>query len=130
MSADDITFGVEIETTLPAGALAVGPHGRGCDIPQLPGWKADRDPSIRAGAGHEACEFVSPVFKGSEGLKQLLRDLATIRALGARVGWRPRRARDVAVGAGGLLRLGAGEPADLRRADPVLGRADALRRAG
>jgi hypothetical protein len=85
MNVEDITFGVEIETTIPRGALAVGPHGRGSDIPQLPGWKADRDPSIRAGGTHEACEFVSPVFKGSEGLKQLLADLATIRALGARV---------------------------------------------
>ena len=85
MNVDDITFGIEIETTIPRGALAVGPHGRGADIPQLPGWKADRDPSIRAGAGHEACEFVSPVFKGSDGLKQLLRDLATIKALGARI---------------------------------------------
>ncbi|MCI0703581.1 MAG: amidoligase family protein [Planctomycetia bacterium] len=85
MNAEDLTFGVEIETTIPRGTLAVGPHGRGCDIPQLSGWKADRDPSIRAGAGTEACEFVSPVFKGSEGLKQLLCDLATIKSLGAKV---------------------------------------------
>ena len=85
MNVDDITFGVEIETTIPRGALAVGPHGRGADIPQLPGWKADRDPPIHARGEHEACEFVSPVFKDSEGLKQLLRDLATIKALGAKV---------------------------------------------
>jgi hypothetical protein len=85
MNVEDITFGVEIETTIPRGALAVGPHGRGCDIPQLSGWKADRDPSISARGEHEACEFVSPVFKGSAGLRQLLADLATIRALGARV---------------------------------------------
>ncbi len=85
MNVEDITFGVEIETTIPRGTLAVGPHGHGCDIPQLAGWKADRDPSIRARNGQEACEFVSPVLKGSEGLKQLLADLAVIRGLGAKV---------------------------------------------
>ncbi len=85
MNVEDITFGVEIETTLPRGTLAVGPHGHGCDIPALTGWKADRDPSIRARNGQEACEFVSPVLKGSEGLKQLLADLAVIRGLGAKV---------------------------------------------
>jgi hypothetical protein len=85
MNVQDITFGVEIETTIPRGTLAIGPHGRGADIPQLTGWKADRDPSINARGDQEACEFVSPVFKGSEGLQQLLRDLAIIRGLGARV---------------------------------------------
>lgn len=88
MNVQDITFGVEIETTIPYGALSVpvGMHGHGTAIPELAGWKADRDPSIRVGVrGHEACEFVSPVFKGSGGLKQLLADLRTIKALGARV---------------------------------------------
>ena len=64
MNVEEITFGVEIETTIPVGTLAVGPHGRGADILQLPGWKADRDPSIRAGVGHEACEFDSPSSRG------------------------------------------------------------------
>lgn len=88
MNVQEMTFGVEIETTIPVGALTVrvGPHGAGTDIPELPGWKADRDPSIRVGVGgHEPCEFVSPVFKGVEGLEQCLRDLAKIKALGARV---------------------------------------------
>jgi hypothetical protein len=85
MNAEEITFGVEIETTVPRGTLAVGPHGNGYAIPQLTGWKADHDPSIRARRGHEACEFVSPVFQGSDGLKQLLTDLATIRGMGAKV---------------------------------------------
>src|SRR5262249_48220225 len=87
MNVQDITFGVELETIIPRGALsvAVGPHGAGTAIPELPGWKADCDPSIRYGQGHEPCEFVSPVFKGVEGLEQLLRDLATIKALGAQV---------------------------------------------
>lgn len=88
MNVQEITFGVEIETTIPRGSLSVpvGCHGQGTAIPELAGWKADRDPSIRVGAhGHEACEFVSPVFQGTEGLQQLLRDLATIKALGAKV---------------------------------------------
>lgn len=88
MNVQEITFGVEIETTIPRGALSVrvGPHGCGTDIPELAGWKADRDPSIRVRArGHEACEFVSPVYRGTDGLKQLLQDLGKIKALGARV---------------------------------------------
>ena len=85
MNVEDMTFGIEIETTVPAGTLRVGYHGHGCSIPGLDGWKADRDPSIRATGNHEACEFVSPVFKGSEGLKQCLADVAKIRAMGAKV---------------------------------------------
>lgn len=83
---EHLTFGVEIETTIPAGRLLIGPHGSGYEIPTLPGWKADRDPSIRTTVrGHEACEFVSPVFKGIEGLRKLLADVAAIRAMGAKV---------------------------------------------
>jgi hypothetical protein len=88
MNVDQITFGVEIETTIPRGALsvAVGPHGHGTPIPELAGWKADADPSIRTSRrSHQACEFVSPVFQGSAGLKQCLADLAKIRTLGAKV---------------------------------------------
>jgi Putative amidoligase enzyme len=83
---EHLTFGVEIETTIPAGLFRIGPHGSGYEIPSLPGWKADRDPSIRTTVrGHEACEFVSPVFKGAEGLRKLLADVAAIRAMGAKV---------------------------------------------
>lgn len=88
MNVQDITFGVEIETTIPHGALSVrvGCHGNGTDIPELAGWKADRDPSIRVGVpGHEPCEFVSPVYKGTAGLQQLMLDLAKIKATGAKV---------------------------------------------
>jgi ribosomal protein L21E len=88
MDVQEITFGVEIETTIPHGALSVGvgPHGCGTPIPELPGWVADRDPSICVRArGHEPCEFVSPVFRGTAGLKQLLADLAVIRSKGAKV---------------------------------------------
>ncbi len=83
-----MTFGVEIETTIPAGSLSVpvGYHGRGNPIPELSGWLADADPSILVTTrGHIQCEFVSPVFKGTEGLKQLIRDLAFIKSIGAKI---------------------------------------------
>lgn len=86
MDVNEITFGVEIETTIPRDTLRVGPHGCGADIPQLPGWKADGDPSIRVTVeGHTSCEFVSPVYKGQDGLKQLLADLEVIKSFGAQV---------------------------------------------
>lgn len=86
MNANDITFGIEIETTIPADSdIRVGPHGAGIDIPQLPGWKADADPSIRRSAGRRGCEFVSPVFKGADGLRQLIADIRAIKAMGATV---------------------------------------------
>src|SRR5262245_6615535 len=77
---ESMTFGVEIETTIPYGRIRVGMHGRGIPIPELRNeWKADRDPSIRTTSGREACEFVSGIFKGSAGLKQCLADLETIK---------------------------------------------------
>lgn len=85
MNVSEITFGIELEATIPAGLFAVGPHGQGLPIPQLPGWKADRDPSIRARNGRVACEFVSPVFKGAEGLRKLIADVNAIKAMGATV---------------------------------------------
>jgi hypothetical protein len=40
MNANQMTFGIEIETTIAVNTLVVGPHGRGYAIPQIPGWKA------------------------------------------------------------------------------------------
>src|SRR5262249_49937234 len=65
--------------------IYVGGHGCGMAIQGLPGWKADRDPSIRATGGRKQCEFVSPIYRGSEGVAQLIRDLAIIRSMGAQV---------------------------------------------
>jgi hypothetical protein len=80
MQASELTFGIEIETTLPVGATPVGPHGSGVQVPWLPaGWLADADPSIHYSRGRMACEFVSPVLKGGEGLAQLMQALALIR---------------------------------------------------
>jgi len=88
MNVETMTFGIEIETTIPSGALgiAVGPHGCGNSIPGLTGWKADHDPSIRvADVAHQACEFVSPVFTGTAGLVKLLADVEWIKGIGAKV---------------------------------------------
>jgi hypothetical protein len=86
MNVSEISFGIEIETTLPAGLIVVGSHGAGRAIPQLPGWMADRDPSITVTTpGHVACEFVSPIYRGADGLRKMVADIRSIKAMGADV---------------------------------------------
>jgi hypothetical protein len=69
---NDLTFGVELEVTLPVGTCQVGYYHGGVQVPQLPpGWKAERDSSIHANAGYMAAEIVSPVLKGADGLRQV-----------------------------------------------------------
>lgn len=99
--AEAITFGVELETIVPLNAhLEVGGYHRGqavthaCDsqgrstqAPDFRGesWKAERDGSIGIMDGYHACEFVSPVLHGADGVEHLLEFLAWVRSLGARV---------------------------------------------
>ena len=72
IDVNDLTFGVELEVTLPAGTCPVGGYHHGVQVPHLPaGWKAERDCSIQPGAGYMAAEIVSPVLKGADGLQQL-----------------------------------------------------------
>jgi hypothetical protein len=87
MNAHEMTFGVEIETTMPIGTVAPGSHGCGRPVPWLPeGWLADRDPSIIYNPDTQVqCEFVSPVLKGADGLRQLCEVVAIIKARGGRV---------------------------------------------
>jgi len=86
MNASDLTFGVEIETTMPTGSTHAGSHGAGYQVAWLPaGWLADRDPSIRTTRGRIAVEFVSPVLKGAEGLKQLIDAVKKIKEMGGTV---------------------------------------------
>lgn len=86
MNAAEITFGVEIETHIPYGVCHVGGHGSGNQVPWLPaGWLADGDPSIRPPRGRQGCEFVSPVLKGAEGLRQLVEVVAEIKRRGGKV---------------------------------------------
>jgi hypothetical protein len=87
MSANEITFGIEIETHIPvADECHPGGHRCGKQVPWLPaGWLGDADPSIRYPAGHKPCEFVSPILKGADGLRQLVESVAKINEHGAKV---------------------------------------------
>ena len=86
VNVNELTFGVELETTLPQGACPVGGYHSGVQVPQLPpGWKAERDGSIQAGAGYMAAEIVSPVLKGADGLRQLKAVCEWLQSVGAKV---------------------------------------------
>jgi hypothetical protein len=87
MAASEMTFGLEIETHMPAGSVRPGPHGRGNQVEWLPaGWLADADPSIIPPNGSRvACEFVSPVLTGAEGLRQACEVIAEIKRRGGQV---------------------------------------------
>ena len=100
--AEAITFGVELETTIPAAAgIVVGPYHGGLPVaegvaaatgervaaPHFNGirWKAERDGSIRCESGRAACEFVSPVLSGAAGVEALLAFVDWAKAVGATV---------------------------------------------
>lgn len=91
MNASEMTFGVEIETTAPDSAiqndgLRIGAYHAGLQVPYLPaGWRAERDGSIQTAPGYQACEIVSPILRGAEGLAQVAAVLATLEAKGHRV---------------------------------------------
>lgn len=86
-NANDLTFGVEIETTLPDNVpIIIGGYHRGIQVPELPaGWKAERDGSIDPSRGYKAVEIVSPILQGADGMRQLLFVLAWLRSKGAKV---------------------------------------------
>jgi len=100
--AETITFGVELETTIPitsgvvVGAYHVGTTVRsGADAqtnmlltaPTYQGqhWKAERDGSIMTRLDRLACEFVSPILSGSQGVEHLIQFAEWARAIGANV---------------------------------------------
>jgi hypothetical protein len=84
--ADDLTFGIELETTIPAGIIAVGGYHAGRQIPGLPdGWQSQSDSSIVCPIGHVSCEVVSPILKGADGLAQVKKVCEWLQAIGAKV---------------------------------------------
>jgi len=84
--SEDFTFGIEIETHMPMGSVDVGSHGCGRQVSWLPtGWLADRDPSISAPIGRVQCEFVSPVLRGADGLREALAVIREIKARGGKI---------------------------------------------
>jgi hypothetical protein len=86
MTAHELTFGVELEVTLPVGTCPVGGYHHGVQVPLLPaGWKAECDGSIQPGPGYMAAEIVSPVLKGADGLRQLKAVCEWLVSVGAKV---------------------------------------------
>jgi hypothetical protein len=103
MNIENLTFGVEIETTIPiAAGVLVGAYHNGAAVagsarktdgapvavPNFNGrcWKAERDSSIQIEArGHQACEFVSPILQGEAGVIHLLDFVTFLNDIGARV---------------------------------------------
>ncbi|GAB6166165.1 hypothetical protein JCM19992_21650 [Thermostilla marina] len=87
MNADQLTFGIEIETIAPQNAidqhgLRIGPCRRGLQVPYLPdGWKASRDGSVSSRMGH-GCEITSPVLRGEAGIRQVIEVVEALRAKG------------------------------------------------
>lgn len=88
MHANELTFGVELETVAKAtlmetDGLRVGPYHAGIQVPYLPrGWKAERDASLEVPPGYVSCEIVSPILRGAEGLAQVAEVLRTLEAKG------------------------------------------------
>jgi len=82
--AKDFTFGVEIETTVKySEELRIGDYHNGIQVPYLPeGWTAERDGSIRARYPRVSCEIVSPILKGTEGIKELIKVIRTLKRKG------------------------------------------------
>jgi hypothetical protein len=86
INVNDLTFGVALEVTLPAGTCPVGGYHQGVPVPQLPpGWTAERDCFIQAAPGYTAAEIVSPVLRGADGLRQLKAVCDWLNSAGAKV---------------------------------------------
>lgn len=92
VDVDAMTFGVEIECTLPdryvrERGIRVGRYHHGIELPTpFPAdWTAQYDGSLDARSGYTALEIVSPVLKGMAGLEQVLQVFNTLNEAGARV---------------------------------------------
>jgi len=86
MNANEMTFGIEIETVMPAGTVNAGGYHCGLQIPGLPrGWNAQRDGSLSPPPGYAGVEVVSPVLKGAAGLEQIKTVCEWLANVGAKV---------------------------------------------
>jgi hypothetical protein len=86
---ENITFGVELETSIPP-VIRVGAYHHGSPIEGAPkfqgaAWLSESDCSIRPERGHVACEFVSPILKGEAGILHLIEFVEWLTLLGAKV---------------------------------------------
>ncbi len=92
VDTDQITFGVEIECTLPerymrAQRVEIGNYHHGIQLPApFPaGWTAQHDGSLNAAPGFRTIEIVSPILDGMDGLNQVLTVFDILNAVGAQV---------------------------------------------
>jgi hypothetical protein len=93
INANDLTYGIEIETTIPNDApVRVGGYHSGApvataQIPHFNGraWRADQDGSIGCDIGRRGAEFVSPVLSGAAGLDNVAQACAFLKSIGAKV---------------------------------------------
>jgi hypothetical protein len=93
VNTDTITFGVEIECTLPESfiqerGIEIGSYRHGAALPApFPiGWVAKYDSSVRENdLRYEALEIVSPVLKGKDGLEEVLAVYDILNEAGATV---------------------------------------------
>ena len=91
MNANEITYGVEIECTIPSAQLAtnnwtIGAYHAGREIPGFAGWKAMRDGSIMpSDYSMSGVEVVSPILRGDDGLAQIDNMCAKLNAMGTAV---------------------------------------------
>ena len=89
ISANDLCFGIEFETTIPAALtreMTIGSYHGGRQVPFLPqGWNAESDASIRTIYGRVGCEFVSPKLQGIAGLMQVVEVLRILNEKGCKV---------------------------------------------
>jgi len=100
--AESITFGIELETTIPANSgVSVGGYHYGHSVhsgidattgqvvlaPTFHStpWRADRDGSIITNPGTMACEFVSPILHGTDGVEHLISFVQWAKSIGANV---------------------------------------------
>lgn len=89
VSADNITFGVEIECALDDVALdenniSIGDyhHGHRLPHPFPTGWRAEHDSSIDVD-GYTGLEIVSPILNGLDGLRQVVQVMQALNDTGA-----------------------------------------------
>jgi hypothetical protein len=87
LDINEMTFGIELEITLPAGTIAAGGYHNGRSIPGFPaGWNAQSDGSIAPTIpGHQGVEIVSGVLRGPTGLAEIADVVARLNAMGGRV---------------------------------------------
>lgn len=87
MNANELTFGIEIETHLSSRSrVRAGHYHAGNAVTWMPeGWTAQSDSSIHAPRGRKGVEFVSPVLKGAEGVASVIKAVKALNDHGAAV---------------------------------------------